>query len=118
MKNYLFVLRQAAHSGAFVQEMLDIILTTAAFDQPVSLLLLDDGVFQLKSNQQPEHSGYKNTAAIFNALEMYDVTAIYTEAESLAERGLVAGDLFLPVEVLARREVAGFMRGFEVVFSG
>ncbi|PPD38569.1 MAG: sulfurtransferase complex subunit TusC [Methylobacter sp.] len=118
MKNYLFILRQPAHSGAFVQEMLDIILTTAAFDQPVSLLLLDDGVFQLKSGQQPGYSGYKDTAAIFSALEMYDVTAIYTEAESLAERGLVEGDLFLPVEVLARREVTGFMRGFEVVFSG
>jgi tRNA 2-thiouridine synthesizing protein C len=82
------------------------------------LLLLDDGVFQLKSGQQPEHSGYKDTAAIFNALEMYDVTAIYTEAESLAERGLVAGDLSLSVDVLARCEISAFIGRFEVVFSG
>jgi len=118
MKKYLFVLRKPAHSGAFAQEMLDIILTTAAFDQHVSLLLLDDGVFQLKSGQQPEHCGYKDTAAIFNALELYDVTEIYVEAESLAERGMLAGNLFLPVQVLNRREISGFMQGFEVVFSG
>ena len=117
MKNYLFVLRKPAHSGAFVQEMLDIILTTAAFDQAVSLLLLDDGVFQLKSHQQPDVLGYKDTAAIFKALEMYDVSAIYTEAESLAERGLRAADLFLPVEIVDRAAVSGFMQQFDVIFS-
>ena len=118
MKNYLFVLRKPAHSGAFVQEMLDIILTTAAFDQQVSLLLLDDGVFQLKTHQRPELSGYKDTAAIFSALEMYDVNAIYIETESLAERGLQREDLFLPVELLPRRNVSEFMQGFEVIFPG
>ena len=117
MKNYLFVLRKPAHSGTFVQEMLDIILTTAAFDQAVGLLLLDDGVFQLKTHQQPEVLAYKDTAAIFKALDMYDVSAIYTEAESLAERGLQAEDLFLPVQVLDRAAVSGFMRQFDVVFS-
>jgi tRNA 2-thiouridine synthesizing protein C len=61
MKSYLFVLRKPAHSGVQVQEMLDIILTTAAFDQPVSILLLDDGVFHLKNGQHPESSGMKDT---------------------------------------------------------
>ena len=54
MKSYLFVLQKPAHSGAYAQEMLDIILTTAAFDQAVSILLLDDGVFQLKKGEHPE----------------------------------------------------------------
>jgi tRNA 2-thiouridine synthesizing protein C len=117
MKNYLFVLRKPAHSGAFAQETLDIILTTAAFDQNVSLLFLDDGVFQLKGGQQPQFSGYKDTPAMFNALEMYDVTALYTEAESLAERGLVAGDLILPVEIVARDQIAAFMQTFTVIFA-
>ncbi len=117
MKQYLFVLRQPAHSGAFVQEMLDIILTTAAFDQRISLLLLDSGVFQLKAGQQAEQGGFKDTAALFNALELYDVTALYTEAESLADYGLAVDDLFLPVQVLQRKDIAEFMQGFEVIFS-
>jgi len=53
VKSYLFILRKPAHSGAHVQEMLDIILTTAAFDQKVSILLIDDAVFQLKKGQHP-----------------------------------------------------------------
>ncbi|MDD5322606.1 MAG: sulfurtransferase complex subunit TusC [Methylococcales bacterium] len=117
MKNYLFVLRKPAHSGALVQEMLDIILTTAAFDQKVFILLLDDGVFHLKNGQQPENTGMKDTVAIFKALELYDVNTIYTEVESLQERGLKPGDLCLPVQAFYRKDIAGLMKQFDVVFA-
>ena len=118
MKSYLFVLRKPAHSGAYVQEMLDIILTTAAFDQKVSILLLDDGVFQLKNGQHPENVGMKDTATIFKALEIVDVNDIYTEIESLQERGLKPIDLSLPVQEFYRKDIAGLMKRFDVVFSG
>ena len=118
MKNFLFVLRKPAHSGALVQEMLDIILTTAAFDQKVSILLLDDGVFQLKNGQHPETAGMKDTAAIFKALEIYEVNTIYTEVESLQERGLKPGDLCFPVQLFYRKDIAGLMKRFDVVFVG
>jgi tRNA 2-thiouridine synthesizing protein C len=118
MKTYLFILRKPAHNGAYVQEMLDIILTTAAFDQKVSILLLDDGVFQLKNGQHPENAGMKDTAAIFKALEIYDVNDIYAEVESLQEHGLKPGDLCLPVREIYRKEIAGLMKQFDVVFSG
>jgi tRNA 2-thiouridine synthesizing protein C len=118
MKSYLFVLRKPAHCGAHVQEMLDIILTVAAFDQKVSILLLDDGVFQLKNGQHPENAGMKDTAAIFKALEIYEVNTIYTEVESLQERGLKPSDLCLPVQTFYRRDIAGLMKLFDVVFAG
>ena len=118
MKRYLFVLHKPPHSGAYVQEMLDIILTTAAFDQHVSVLLLDDGVFQLKNTQNPEIAGMKNTAAIFNALEIYDVNDIYIEMESLQERGLKLGDLCLPVQKCHRKGISELMKRFDVVFAG
>jgi len=117
-KRYLFILRKAAHSGAYAQEMLDIILTTAAFDQAVSILLLEDSVFQLKKHQYPEKYGMKDIASIFSALEIYDVKDIYTENESLQERGLSADDLCLPVQLIARKEVNELMQKFDVIFSG
>jgi tRNA 2-thiouridine synthesizing protein C len=118
MKKYLFILRKPAHSGAQVQEMLDIVLTTAAFDQQVAILLLDDGVFHLKNGQQPGIAGMKDTAAIFKALEIYDVHDIYTEVESLQERGLKSGDLCLPVQEFYRKDIAGLMKRHDVVFAG
>ncbi|MEF3075281.1 sulfurtransferase complex subunit TusC [Methylobacter sp. Wu1] len=118
MKKYLFVLRKPAHSGGQVQEMLDIVLTTAAFDQQVAILLLDDGVFHLKNGQQSRIAGMKDTAAIFKALEIYDVHDIYTEVESLQERGLKPGDLCLPVQEFYRKDIAGLMKRYDVVFAG
>lgn len=118
MKSYLFVLRKPAHTGVYAQEMLDIILTTAVFDQQVGILLLDDAVFQLKHGQNPELLGLKDTAATYNALEMYGVHAIYSELESLQERGLTPNDLSLRVHTVPRKDIAHLMRQFDVLFAG
>ena len=118
MKHYLFVLRKPAHSGIYLQETLDIILTTTAFDQKVGVLLLDDGVFHLKHGQHPEKTGIKDTVAIFKALELYDVEDIYTERESLQDRVLNDSDLCLPVQVLDRKDIASLMKQFNVIVSG
>lgn len=109
-------MRNAPHHGIQLQEKLDIVLTAAAFDQKVALLFLDDGVFQLKKSQQPESQGLKDTSSIFNALEIYDVNDLYTEVESLQERGLKPGDLSLPVQEFYRKDVGELMKQFDVVF--
>lgn len=118
MKNYLFVLRSAPHSGSAVQEMLDIILTTAAFEQQVALLLLDDAVFALKNNQQAEKYFNKDTASIFKALEIYDVQNIYVETESLQERGVNSEDLCLATQKIQRNDIADLLKKHNIVFSG
>ena len=118
MKSYLFVLRHPAHSGSQMQEMLDVILTTAAFEQRVALLLLDDAVFALKNNQQPEKHAAKDTVAIFSALEIYDVHDLYVEIESLQERGLSVDDLSLSVHKVQRNKIADLMKQYDIVFAG
>jgi tRNA 2-thiouridine synthesizing protein C len=116
-KNFLFVLRHPPHGGIHVQESLDIVMTTAAFDQAVRLLFLDDGVFQLKRDQEPAAIGFKHIAPIFTALELYDIEELWVEEESLRERGLTAEDLILPVRLLCRCHVAAFVRSHDVVVS-
>ncbi len=115
-KKFLFIMRNAPHSGIQLQERLDIVLTTAAFDQQVALLFLDQGVFQLKKSQQVEKQGLKNTQAIFNALEIYDVHDLYVEIESLQERALKPGDLSLPVKELYRKDINPLMQSYDVIF--
>jgi len=115
MKNFLFIMRSPPHNGIQLQERLDVILTAAAFDQKVALLFLDDGVFQLKKGQQPEKQGLKDTASIFNALEIYDVNDLYTEVESLQERGLKPGDLSLPVKEFYRKDINELMQQYDLV---
>ena len=116
MKSYLFVLRKPTICGAYSQEMLDIILTAAVFDQHVAILLLDGGVFQLKKNQHP-NADIKDTSCIFRALEIYDVKKIYVEYESIQERGLESSDLFLPVQICYRKNLTQLFLEFDVLFS-
>jgi len=116
-KNFLFVLRHPPHGGIQAQETLDFVLTTAAFDQTVRLLFLDDGVFQLKHGQRPEAIGFKHIAPIFGALQLYDIEELWVEEESLRERGLTAEGLILPVRLLSRRQVAAFISTQDIVVS-
>lgn len=118
MRNILFVMSHAPHHGTDLQETLDIVLTAAAFDQRVSLLFLDDGVLQLHQGQCPERFGLKDAAAIFRALEIYDVHDYFVEIESLQERGLKPGNLMLPVREVYRRNVNELIRHHDVVLSG
>jgi tRNA 2-thiouridine synthesizing protein C len=118
VKKILFVLCKPPHSGAYAQEVLDIILTTAAFDQEVSVLLLDDAVLQLKKQQKPESAGLKDTAAIFKALPLYNVNTIYIETESLQEWGLSADNLSEAVIEIPRNKVGNFFKHFDLVLSG
>ena len=118
MKKFLFVLRKPSYSGLYVQEMIDIILTTAAFEQNVTLLLLDDAVFHLKDNQNTLSSAYKNTATLFSILPTMDVETIFVETQSLLERGLSADTLTLPVQAVSREDITPFMSQFDIVFAG
>jgi tRNA 2-thiouridine synthesizing protein C len=113
-KKILFVLRKAPYSGAYAYEAFDLIMTSAAFDQHVSLLMLDDAVFQLKDKQNPE-SGLKNIAALFTALPVYGIDNIFVETESLQSRGLAASDLTQAVKKIPRQEVGEFVKQFDVI---
>jgi tRNA 2-thiouridine synthesizing protein C len=117
-KRFLFMLRRLPQSGARVRETLDMILTTAAFEQPVTVLFLDDGVYQLKRGQRPEAAGLPAVAQLFETLAMYDVQAIRVERESLAERGLLPADLVIAAEPIGRADVAGLIAAHDIVVNG
>ncbi len=116
-KQFLFVLRRPPYGSIHVQEMLDIVMVAAAFDQKVSLVFLDDGVFQLKKGQKPQVSQLKNTAPIFQALALYDIHRLYVEEDSLNERGMGQNDLVLDVTIISRQAVAEMLKNGEAIFS-
>jgi len=69
------------------------VLIAAAFDQDISLVFADDGVYQLMKGQSTEEVGMKNFSPTYSALGDYDIKKIYIEQESLEERGLSLEDL-------------------------
>ncbi len=117
IKRFMYVNRRAPHGSIYAQESLETVLIGAAFDQDVSMVFIDDGVFQLKKEQQPEQVEMKNFSKTFRALEMYDVEKLYVEKESLQARGLEADDLVVDVEVLDREALKEVMEAQDVVLS-
>ena len=93
VKKFMYINRRAPHGTNYAQEGLEVALIGAAFDQDVCIAFIDDGVFQLKTNQDTAGLGVKNFTATFGALGDYEVTKIYVERESLQQRGLREDDL-------------------------
>ena len=117
VKRFMYVNRRAPYGTIYALECLEVVLVAAAFDQDVSVVFLDDGVWQLKKNQDTTGIGMKNFSKTYGALDDYDVEKIYVEKESLAARGLTADDLVIPVEVLAADDLREVMAQQDVVIS-
>ncbi|MDE2455366.1 MAG: sulfurtransferase complex subunit TusC [Burkholderiales bacterium] len=117
MKKFMFVNRKAPYGTIYALESLEVVLIAATFDQDVSLVFLDDGVYELVKGQQSKAIGIKNFSPTYRALEGYDVEKLYVERASLEERGLAESDLLVPVEVLSSAEMAALMAEQDVVLS-
>ena len=117
VKRFMYVNRKAPYGTIYALECLEVVLVAAAFDQDVSVVFLDDGVCQLKKNQDTTVIGMKNYSKTYRALDDYDVEKIYVEKESLEARGLAADDLVIPVEILAADELSEIMAQQDVVIS-
>ncbi len=118
VKRFLYVNRRAPHGTIYPHEMLEMVLITAAFDQDVSVVFLDDGVYQIKKEQDTKGIGIKNFTPAFRALDDYDVEKLYVEKESLEARGLTAEDLLVPVEVVSTERLREIMAEQDVVLGG
>ena len=93
IKKFMYMNRKAPYGTIYALESLEVVLIAAAFDQDVSLVFADDGVYQLMKGQSTEEIGMKNFSPTYSALGDYDIKKIYVEKESLEERGLSLDDL-------------------------
>lgn len=117
IKRFMYVNRRAPHGTVYALESLETVLIGAAFDQDVTMLFLDDGVFQLKKDQNPDSLEFKNFSKTYRALEMYDVEKLFVERDSLVERGLSQDDLLVDVELIDRDKVSELIDQQDVVLS-
>ena len=113
----LLVLRHSPYSSLTAREGLDAALTAAAFELPLSLLFVGDGVFQLLNHQQPDRLPAKNLGKTLPALSMYDIERVYCAQQSLTERGISTNQLLLDVETLDDQAVAALFHQHQHILS-
>lgn len=131
VKKFMYLNRKAPYGTIYAWEALEVILIGAAFDQEVSVLFLDDGVYQLSKGQDTSGIGMKNFSPTFRTLGDYEVKNVYVDRDSLAARGLTQDDLVQIawedfdteeeveniVEVIDTARVRELMDASDVVFS-
>ena len=68
-------------------------MAAAAFEQPVSLLFLDEGVWHLLPDQASGLIDAKSVEKTLASLSLYDIEALYADSASLRARGIATEDL-------------------------
>ncbi len=117
-RSLLIVSRQSPWSGPGAREALDIVLAGGAFDLPIGLLFLDDGVLQLLPRQAAAAVQQKDLTANLKALSMFGVDDLFACAQSLAERGVQAHDLDEDILVLSgRTELSALFERYDQVIT-
>ncbi|MBK7026932.1 MAG: sulfurtransferase complex subunit TusC [Polaromonas sp.] len=117
VKKFMFVNRKAPYGTIYALESLEVVLITATFDQDVSLVFVDDGVYELVKGQQTKDIGIKNFSPSYRSLDGYDVEKLYVDKQSLEQRGLTESDLLVPVEVLDAKAMGELMAEQDVILS-
>jgi tRNA 2-thiouridine synthesizing protein C len=131
VKKFLYLNRKAPYGTIYAWESLEVVLIGAAFDQEVSLMFVDDGVYQLVKGQDTSGIGMKNFSPTYRTLGDYEVKNIYVDQDSLASRGLTHDDLVQIawedwesgeekeniVEVVDAARVTELMEESDVIFS-
>ncbi|HUH38534.1 MAG TPA: sulfurtransferase complex subunit TusC [Spongiibacteraceae bacterium] len=67
---------------------IDAALAAGAFDQTVQVLLSGDGVLLALAAQEAQRLEQKSPEKILSALPLYDIDALWVDAQALRRRGL------------------------------
>lgn len=111
----LYIAARAPYADDRAQELLDALLVAASFGAEVSVLFQEDGVWQLLPGQDGAPLARRGFGPQLEALPLFDIERLYADAVSLAERGLEADDLLLPVRALDAIDLAALLAGHDQV---
>jgi tRNA 2-thiouridine synthesizing protein C len=100
----LILQRHAPYGSSIAREGLDFILTSAAYDQNLTILFLGDGVFQLLNNQDSKAIELKNHASALEVLPLYDIENLFVIEEDLSERSIEHSQIMDNVNIITRAQ--------------
>jgi len=115
-KKIMYVMQKAPHGAIYPYEGLEFVLITGAYEQDLSLLFIEDGVYNLVKDQDTSELGIKGFVKTYRTLEGYDIEKLYVDQKSLDDRGLTTDDLIVDVEVKTPEEINAMMNEQHAVF--
>ena len=103
------VLRQSPYGASLAQEALEVVLAFGVYGVSVSLVFMDDGVFQIVRGQDTQQFYCKNLAKQLAGLDLYDIDQVFVCQASLSQRQLTIDQLIPRAQVLNAEELSGLL---------
>ncbi len=108
-------MRESPYGQFSSQEKVEYILTALAFEQDVTVVFVDDGIYQLLKQQQAKSIARKALSKLLLLLEHYEIKSLYVHRDSVAQRGLQVSDLILPVTEINNDDLANLMSQQDII---
>jgi tRNA 2-thiouridine synthesizing protein C len=99
-KSLLIVIRRSPYGSSLARASLDVALAAAAFEQPLNLLFMGDGVLQLMAEQDSQAIGVKNIGRLLASLPLYDIERVYVDGEAATRYGIDLGNAPVAAQAL------------------
>jgi tRNA 2-thiouridine synthesizing protein C len=114
-RKIMFLLQKAPHGTIYALEGLEAVLIFCAYEQEITVLFMDDGIYSLKKGQDTTELGTKEFSATYRVLDDYGVTRVCVDKASMGIRGLRPEDLIIDVEFLTEEDIILLMKEQDVI---
>ena len=112
MEKVVVILRKAPYGSVYTAEAFRTIMGIAVFEMDICVVFVDDGVYSLIKDQNPEKLDMKPLGDGFPMLKEFNVNRFVVHDESLSERGLTADDLVLEVEMAISSQISEIIKDY------
>jgi tRNA 2-thiouridine synthesizing protein C len=125
-KKILFILRSSPYGSAMAQEGIDAVLAASVFNQKISVLFMDEGLWQLHQYQQSHGlvkndadipRERKNIAAQIESFPLYDIDRLFIDEKSLHKLNLEASELIMNPTELTESGIKSLLAEHQVILS-
>jgi tRNA 2-thiouridine synthesizing protein C len=114
-KSLLIICQQAPYGSDDALAAMDVAMSFAAFEQSVSILFKNDGVWQLLPEQQSASHQSKRLPHIMQSFELYGLEAVYADNAALEKREMLAQECSIPVQAIDSVEMTALLHAHDSI---
>ena len=100
MEKVAILMRKAPYGSVYTAEGFRSVMGIGVFEMDAALIFVDDGVYALVKDQNPEKLDMQPLGEGFPMLPEFGVNRFYVHQPSLEERGLSVDDLVMEVQLV------------------
>tara|TARA_B110000444_G_C18689886_1_gene523763 strand:+ start:189 stop:578 length:390 start_codon:yes stop_codon:yes gene_type:complete len=112
-----FISRSAPYGNNRANLCLDIALASAVFEQDVSYVFLDDGVYQILKGQDGAAIKSKTLGNALETLGVYGIENVFADQQSLKKRGIDAAELLPDIQLIDSDALSKLIERSDTVFN-